>query len=164
MARKWPVAASIRYREKAIRSANSTIGRDGSLRKTISRRYWRSRLSVAPARAFRLGRQDQLMVDDYSGYKAMFATGIPELACLAHVRRKFFERLDDDALGRPVAISGRDRASCARIRGRLTSAGLRVKHRSGSRSAAPATRWPARFPLNLQAAMPSQCSVRAQKS
>lgn len=32
-----------------------------------------------------------LMVDDYSGYKALFATGITELGCWAHVRRKFFD-------------------------------------------------------------------------
>jgi len=32
-----------------------------------------------------------LMVDDFSGYKAGFVQGITELACLAHIRRKFFE-------------------------------------------------------------------------
>jgi transposase len=32
-----------------------------------------------------------LMVDDYAGYKALFKTGITELACLAHARRKFFD-------------------------------------------------------------------------
>jgi transposase len=33
-----------------------------------------------------------LMVDDYAGYKALFAGGkIDELGCWAHVRRKFFE-------------------------------------------------------------------------
>ena len=31
------------------------------------------------------------MVDDYGGYKALFRSGIVELACLAHARRKFFE-------------------------------------------------------------------------
>ena len=31
------------------------------------------------------------MVDDYGGYKALFATGIIELGCLAHARRKYFE-------------------------------------------------------------------------
>lgn len=30
------------------------------------------------------------MVDDYAGYKALFGDQITELACLAHVRRKFF--------------------------------------------------------------------------
>ena len=34
-----------------------------------------------------------LMVDDYGGYKALFATGqIKEAGCLTHVRRKFFEQ------------------------------------------------------------------------
>jgi hypothetical protein len=32
-----------------------------------------------------------LMVDDYVGYKALFKTGIRELACWAHARRKFYE-------------------------------------------------------------------------
>jgi transposase len=32
-----------------------------------------------------------LMVDDFSGYKALFECGITELACLAHARRKFFD-------------------------------------------------------------------------
>jgi transposase len=32
-----------------------------------------------------------LMVDDFVGYKALFETGITELACFAHARRKFFD-------------------------------------------------------------------------
>ena len=32
-----------------------------------------------------------LMVDDYAGYKALWATGVTELGCLAHARRKFFD-------------------------------------------------------------------------
>lgn len=32
-----------------------------------------------------------LMVDDYAGYKALWAKGITELGCMAHARRKFFE-------------------------------------------------------------------------
>lgn len=32
-----------------------------------------------------------LMVDDYSGYKALFKAGITDLACWAHARRKFHE-------------------------------------------------------------------------
>ena len=31
------------------------------------------------------------MVDDYGGYKALLRSGIVELACLSHARRKFFE-------------------------------------------------------------------------
>lgn len=45
----------------------------------------------AHARAFLQGWRGHLMVDDYAGYKAMFADGVTELACLAHVRRKFFD-------------------------------------------------------------------------
>lgn len=43
------------------------------------------------ARAFLEGWRGHLMVDDYAGYKALFGTGITELACWAHARRKFFE-------------------------------------------------------------------------
>jgi transposase len=48
------------------------------------------------ARNFLDGWQGHLMVDDYNGYKALFAgdgnnKGCIELACLAHVRRKFFD-------------------------------------------------------------------------
>ncbi len=43
------------------------------------------------ARNFLSGWQGHLMVDDYSGYKALFGQGITEQACLAHARRKFFE-------------------------------------------------------------------------
>ena len=44
------------------------------------------------AQAFLAGYSGALMVDDYAGYKALFAAGaVTELACLAHVRRKFFE-------------------------------------------------------------------------
>lgn len=32
-----------------------------------------------------------LMVDDFAGYKALFAQGITELGCMAHARRKFFD-------------------------------------------------------------------------
>lgn len=31
------------------------------------------------------------MVDDYMGYTALFADGRTELACLAHIRHKFFD-------------------------------------------------------------------------
>ena len=42
-----------------------------------------------------------LMVDDYAGYKALFAKGIIELGCWAHARRKFFDA--HAASGSPVA-------------------------------------------------------------
>lgn len=37
------------------------------------------------------GWRGALMVDDYSGYKALFGEGIVELGCWAHARRKFFD-------------------------------------------------------------------------
>jgi len=43
------------------------------------------------AKNFLQGWQGALMVDDYGGYKGLFAQGIQELACLAHLRRKFFD-------------------------------------------------------------------------
>lgn len=45
--------------------------------------------------------QGQLMVDDYGGYKALFKTGVIELGCWAHARRKFFEL--HQANGSPIA-------------------------------------------------------------
>lgn len=45
----------------------------------------------AHARKFLHGWHGHLMVDDYGGYKALFAADIVELGCLAHARRKFFE-------------------------------------------------------------------------
>ena len=55
----------------------------------------------AHARAFLLGWRGHLMVGDYSGYKALFAAGPTELACLANIRRKFFDV--HAASGSPVA-------------------------------------------------------------
>ncbi|MBM5574313.1 transposase [Deefgea sp. CFH1-16] len=42
-----------------------------------------------------------LMVDDYSGYKALFANGVREIGRWSHARRKFFEL--HAAGGHPVA-------------------------------------------------------------
>jgi transposase len=47
----------------------------------------------AHARAFLQGWRGHLMFDDYVGYKALFTEGPTELACLAHIRRKWNERL-----------------------------------------------------------------------
>ena len=47
--------------------------------------------SGSHAGAFLEGWRGHLMVDDYAGYKALFKSGITELACLAHARRKFFD-------------------------------------------------------------------------
>ena len=48
-----------------------------------------------------------LMVDDYSGYKALFANGVREIGCWAHARRKFFEL--HAAGGHPVAAEALQR-------------------------------------------------------
>ena len=45
--------------------------------------------------------QGALMVDDYVGYKAMFAAGMTELGCWAHARRKFVDQ--HKASGSPIA-------------------------------------------------------------
>ena len=43
------------------------------------------------ARNFLGGRQDKLVCDDYSGYKAGFGNGITEIGCMVHARRKFYD-------------------------------------------------------------------------
>lgn len=43
------------------------------------------------------------MVDDYSGYKALFAAGLAEQACWAHARRKFFDLDKGTSQGHPIA-------------------------------------------------------------
>ncbi|PIL41882.1 IS66 family transposase, partial [Massilia eurypsychrophila] len=55
----------------------------------------------AHARAFLGDWRGELMVDDYAGYKALFTAGVTELACLAHIRRKFFDL--HAASGSPLA-------------------------------------------------------------
>ena len=41
------------------------------------------------------------MVDDFGGYKALFAHGVTELGCLAHARRKYFDL--NEAQANPIA-------------------------------------------------------------
>ena len=43
------------------------------------------------ARDYLLNWQGHLMVDDFSGYKALFRAGVVELGCWAHARRKLFD-------------------------------------------------------------------------
>ena len=47
------------------------------------------------------------MVDDFSGYKALFAEGVIELGCLAHARRKFFDL--NAAQANPIALEALNR-------------------------------------------------------
>ena len=48
-----------------------------------------------------------LMVDDYAGYKVLFAQGVTELGCLAHARRKFFDL--NEAQANPIALEALNR-------------------------------------------------------
>jgi transposase len=59
------------------------------------------------ARDFLEGWQGHLMVDDFAGYKALFANGVTELACLAHARRKFFDL--NAAHANPMALEALSR-------------------------------------------------------
>jgi transposase len=43
------------------------------------------------ARRFLAGWQGKLVCDDFAGYKALFATGVTEVGCMAHARRKFHD-------------------------------------------------------------------------
>ena len=78
------------------------------------------------AREFLSGWQGQLMVDDFGGYKTLFANGVTELGCLAHARRKYFDLnaaqanpIAQEALNRIAALyvieaQGRDMDIAAR--------------------------------------------------
>ncbi len=80
----------------------------------------------AHAQAFLSGWQGHLMVDDYAGYKALFADGLTELGCMAHARRKFFDlnaaepnAIAQEALRRigalyAIEVQGRDMDSVGR--------------------------------------------------
>jgi len=45
--------------------------------------------AAAHPKQFLQGWSGQLVCDDYSGYKGLFADGVTEVGCLAHARRKF---------------------------------------------------------------------------
>jgi transposase len=59
------------------------------------------------AREFLAGWRGHLMVDDFSGYKALFTDGVTELGCLAHARRKFFDL--NAATANPIALEALNR-------------------------------------------------------
>jgi transposase len=69
--------------------------------------------SGAHARQFLGDWQGHLLVDDYGGYKALFAgsdqAACIELGCWAHVRRKFFDL--HQANGSPMALAALERIS-----------------------------------------------------
>lgn len=49
------------------------------------------RRSGEHARVFLRDRQGKLVCDDFSGYKESFGSGVVEIGCMAHARRKFFD-------------------------------------------------------------------------
>ena len=59
------------------------------------------------AQDFLAGWQGHLMVDDFSGYKALFTQGVTELGCVAHARRKFFDL--NTAQANPIALEALNR-------------------------------------------------------
>ncbi len=61
------------------------------------------------AKAFLADWKGHLMVDDFSGYKALFAGGVTELGCMAHARRKFFDL--STAQAHPIALEALHRIS-----------------------------------------------------
>ena len=64
---------------------------------------YQSSRSGKHAAAFLEGWRGTLMVDDYSGYKALFAAGLAEQACWAHASRKFFDLDKGTPQGHPIA-------------------------------------------------------------
>jgi len=93
--------------------------------------------SGSHARHFLEGWRGHLMVDDYSGYKALFAGGVVELGCMAHARRKFFDLhaehkspIAEEALrriGELYVIEGKGRHLDATARARLRQEQARAK-------------------------------------
>ena len=59
------------------------------------------------AKAFLADWRGHLMVDDFSGYKALFTNGVTELGCMAHARRKFFDL--NAAQANPIALEALNR-------------------------------------------------------
>ena len=59
------------------------------------------------AQEFLAGWQGHLMVDDFSGYKALFTEAVTELGCVAHARRKFFDL--NSAQANPIALEALNR-------------------------------------------------------
>ncbi len=77
-----------------------------------------------------------LMVDDYGGYKALFANGITELACWAHARRKFFDV--HKASASPLAKEALERIGALyAIEAKLRDLDDEARHRERQRYLAP---------------------------
>ena len=77
-----------------------------------------------------------LMVDDYSGYKALFADGITELGCWAHARRKFVDV--HKASASPLAKEALDRIGALyAIEAKLCDLDAVARHHERQRLLAP---------------------------
>ncbi|ASL47901.1 hypothetical protein bAD24_III10920 [Burkholderia sp. AD24] len=79
----------------------------------------------------------QLVCDDFTGCKALFAQGVTELGCMAHARRKFLRSAYDQ--------QERDCTGCASVhrsalRGRTGSAAVRSERTPGYPASASASR------------------------
>jgi hypothetical protein len=88
------------------------------------------------AAAFLADWKGALMVDDYAGYKALFAQGVTELACWAHARRKFFDA--HAASGSPIAKEALERIGAIyAIEAELRALDPDERHRERQRLLAP---------------------------
>lgn len=88
------------------------------------------------AAAFLGGWQGALMVDDFSGYKALFGHGITELGCWAHVRRTFFDA--HKASGHPLAALAIERIGALyAIEAKLRDLDDQIRRRERQRLAGP---------------------------
>ena len=91
------------------------------------------------ARRFLGDYQGALMVDDYVGYKAMFAAGMTELGCWAHARRKFVDQ--HKASGSPIAREAIERiAVLYRIEAEAKALTIDDRYDYRQRHAVPALR------------------------
>ena len=106
------------------------------------------------AAAFLRGWQGHLMVDDYSGYKALFKDGtIIELGCMAHARRKFFDLAQ--ANGSPVAARAlRHIARLYRIEAKVQDQPPLVRQRWRAQHALPRLRLYHAWLVKTRAAVP----------
>ena len=81
------------------------------------------------AQAFLANWRGHLMVDDFSGYKALFAQGITELGCMAHARRKFFDL--NAAQASPFALEALNRIAALYV----------IEHQGKDMDVAARTQW-----------------------
>jgi transposase len=91
------------------------------------------------ARRFLGDYRGALMVDDYAGYKALFAERVTELGCWAHARRKFVDQ--HKASGSPIAREAIERiAVLYRIEAEAKAMTVDERHAYRQQRAMPALR------------------------